>query len=443
MASYSPTIYLGDGSTTAFNFSFESTADEEIKVKVDNAPTSAFTISNYNPLGGGTVTFITPPVLDAEICIYRSTDLDAMVSTFVPASSIRAYDLNADFIQLRNAIQENRDHASTNDADITALEARVTVNEENIATNTANIAENADDIQTNTTNIAINAARIAVNTANIATNTSDIAALDGRVTTNEEDIATNTEDIAALDVRVTQNESDIADNTANFANYWRKGTETVRSDEDWTSTNGKVPTTAAVNDRINSQIIANYTTQTYTASSDKGTLTLSPGGDTTEIPAATTSDAGLLSAADKQKLDQIEFNTRKNTVFTTSFDGVSTEYTLQDKSAQSAFELTISVGGILQQPLIDYTYNTDSGVVTFASAPPQSTPYFVSLSGVLTADNGSKFANLVDYWTSSEVQDKLDLAETSVDAKFDQLRVAIEEATDFNTLKARLLAVLQ
>ena len=45
--------------------------------------------------------------------------------------------------------------------------------------------------------------------------------------------------------------------------------------------------------------------------------------------------------------------------------------------------------------------------------------------------------------TSSVTQQDIDLAATAVDAKFDMLRAAIHEATDFHTLKARLLAVLQ
>jgi len=39
-------------------------------------------------------------------------------------------------------------------------------------------------------------------------------------------------------------------------------------------------------------------------------------------------------------------------------------------------------------------------------------------------------------------QQNLELVSTAVDAKFDMIRAAINEATDFNTLKDRLLAVL-
>lgn len=45
--------------------------------------------------------------------------------------------------------------------------------------------------------------------------------------------------------------------------------------------------------------------------------------------------------------------------------------------------------------------------------------------------------------TSTVTQQDVDLAAAAVDAKFDMLRSAIAEATDFATLKARLLAVLQ
>jgi hypothetical protein len=46
-------------------------------------------------------------------------------------------------------------------------------------------------------------------------------------------------------------------------------------------------------------------TQTFSTSATTGTLTLTPGSDTTVIPAATTSEAGLLTAADKVVLDNL------------------------------------------------------------------------------------------------------------------------------------------
>ena len=45
--------------------------------------------------------------------------------------------------------------------------------------------------------------------------------------------------------------------------------------------------------------------------------------------------------------------------------------------------------------------------------------------------------------TSDVTPHDLDLIKAGVDAKFDMLRSAIREATDFDTLKVRLLAVLE
>jgi len=46
-------------------------------------------------------------------------------------------------------------------------------------------------------------------------------------------------------------------------------------------------------------------TQAYTAAADKGTLTLTPGSDTTDLPLVTTTEAGLMIPADKSKLDEV------------------------------------------------------------------------------------------------------------------------------------------
>ena len=51
-------------------------------------------------------------------------------------------------------------------------------------------------------------------------------------------------------------------------------------------------------------------TQTYTPAIDKGTLTLSPGDDATDLPAATITEAGLMTAADKVLLDDLVSNPR-------------------------------------------------------------------------------------------------------------------------------------
>ena len=49
-------------------------------------------------------------------------------------------------------------------------------------------------------------------------------------------------------------------------------------------------------------------TQAYTAAATQGTLTLQPGGDATVLPVATTTNAGLMSAADKNAFDSLVTN---------------------------------------------------------------------------------------------------------------------------------------
>lgn len=64
---------------------------------------------------------------------------------------------------------------------------------------------------------------------------------------------------------------------------------------------------------------------------------------------------------------------------------------------------------------------------------------FTALTQTLTAALNQVAANV----ESKATQQDVSLAATAVDAKFDMLRAAITQATDFETLKARLLAVLE
>ena len=64
---------------------------------------------------------------------------------------------------------------------------------------------------------------------------------------------------------------------------------------------------------------------------------------------------------------------------------------------------------------------------------------FTALTQTLTAALNQVSANV----QSKATQQDVTLAATAVDAKFDMLRAAIREATDYDTLKARLLAVLE
>ena len=77
-----------------------------------------------------------------------------------------------------------------------------------------------------------------------------------------------------------------------------------------------------------------------------------------------------------------------------------------------------------------------------AQIPPHTGPTqqdFTALTQTMTAALNQVAENVESKATQHDVQ----LAATAVDAKFDMLRAAILQAADFDTLKARLLAVLE
>ena len=113
------TIKTGDGTTTLFSFTFTYDIQSEVNVSLWDT-----TIKYYVPIADDewsfanatTVSFNTaPPALVNQegktipnIKIWRRTDLTSLVASFYPGSAIRAQDLNQNFDQLLNALQEER-----------------------------------------------------------------------------------------------------------------------------------------------------------------------------------------------------------------------------------------------------------------------------------------------------------------------------------------------
>ena len=112
-------IRKGDGVTTQFSFTFTYDKQSEVIVSLWDS-----TIEYYTPLSTDEWSFVNattiqfntaPPVVEdykgvqiANVKIARVTDLDSMVASFYPGSSIRAQDLNSNFEQLQHAVQEGR-----------------------------------------------------------------------------------------------------------------------------------------------------------------------------------------------------------------------------------------------------------------------------------------------------------------------------------------------
>ena len=93
--------YTGDGSTVLFSFTFEYIAESDIKITLNGASTTAYTLANAT-----TVQFNTAPANGVEIRIYRDTDIDTLSATFFPGSAVKAEDLNNNFTQNNYAVQE-------------------------------------------------------------------------------------------------------------------------------------------------------------------------------------------------------------------------------------------------------------------------------------------------------------------------------------------------
>ena len=121
--------YTGDGSTTAYSFTFPYLETTDIKVSLNAVDTTAYTLSNAT-----TISFTTAPASGVPIRIYRNTNSDNLKATFFPGSAIKAEDLNTNFTQNLYVTQETDIDVDT--ANTTANTAKTTADTA-IATATA------------------------------------------------------------------------------------------------------------------------------------------------------------------------------------------------------------------------------------------------------------------------------------------------------------------
>ena len=136
--------YTGDGSTVLFSFTFPYISTEDIRVTLDETPTTEYTFANVT-----TIEFDVAPADGVDIVIYRDTQTESIENVFYPGSAVRAKDLNDNFTQSLYVIQE---------ADL----------------NVADANQNADDALANSI-IAIDTANDAKDIAEDANAKSDLA----------------------------------------------------------------------------------------------------------------------------------------------------------------------------------------------------------------------------------------------------------------------------
>ena len=160
--------YTGDGSTTAYSFTFPYLETTDIKVSIDAVDTTAYSLSNAT-----TVLFTTAPTTGAAVRIYRDTATANLQATFYPGSAIRASDLNNNFTQNLYVTQEADFNVTT--ANTTADAATTTANSALTAANNAVTTANSTVATANTADANASAA---VTTANAANATAGTAATD-------------------------------------------------------------------------------------------------------------------------------------------------------------------------------------------------------------------------------------------------------------------------
>ena len=150
--------YTGDGSTTAFSFTFPYLETTDIKVSLDAVDTTAYTLSNAT-----TVSFTTAPASGVAIRIYRQTSSDNLQATFYPGSAIRSSDLNNNFTQNLYVTQESNFDVDT--ANTTANTAKSTADTAIATANSATTTANAASALATTADTNASAAVTTANTA--------------------------------------------------------------------------------------------------------------------------------------------------------------------------------------------------------------------------------------------------------------------------------------
>jgi len=101
-------LYTADGVQTDFTYPFTTIEDTDLYVAVWDDTTKEYNnVTNWTK-DGGLVRFDTAPETGEQIVIYRMTDIDPMKAIFHPGHPIKAGDLNDNFEQLQNAIEDTR-----------------------------------------------------------------------------------------------------------------------------------------------------------------------------------------------------------------------------------------------------------------------------------------------------------------------------------------------
>ena len=147
-------LFQGDGSTQQFSFTFTYMSESEVQASLLDLATGLFVLQSrdtWSLSNATTVLFNTAPPSSsvANVRISRKTNLDSLEAEFFSGSAIRAQDLNNNFEQLQQAVQESECQHEGSSSDIQDLEDQIVVIEGQVNQNAADIQDNANAIQIN------------------------------------------------------------------------------------------------------------------------------------------------------------------------------------------------------------------------------------------------------------------------------------------------------
>ena len=98
---YTRDSYVGNGSTSIFSITFSFLKNSEIRATINGTLTTSFVFVSSDQ-----IQFLTAPANGAIIDIFRETDDTQLAATLSQGSTIRSSDLNENFNQAINLIQE-------------------------------------------------------------------------------------------------------------------------------------------------------------------------------------------------------------------------------------------------------------------------------------------------------------------------------------------------
>lgn len=242
--------YNGDGSTTVFTFTVPYIDAADVKARVDNVATTAFSVSGTN------VTFATaPPSGTNNIKIFRDTNNASIEANFQSGSALRAVDFNDNFTQLLYVTQESTDlsDTATTDAANAVATANSTIATANTAdtnataaVNTANTASSNASTALNTANSAATDASTALSTANTASTDASAAVTTANAASTAATTATTTANSAATDAASAISTANSANQTAASA-LTNAASATSTANDALNAVNNVIPYTVVAN----------------------------------------------------------------------------------------------------------------------------------------------------------------------------------------------------